>query len=150
MLLLLALACASEPAVPEPADPAPLPASPPTEEAPPAGSISGVPILPQTVVLGGLDAAAVDAVIERKLGALDACIADARSQDPALAGKVLVRFTVLGDGTVGDARVRSTSLRHDATEQCVLGVVQRARFPELTAGEKAVVDLPVVFATSSR
>lgn len=143
MLLLLALACPPEP----PATPAGSAASAPTveAEAPPAGSIGGVPILPRPVVLGALDVAAVEAAVAEGRAALEGCYLAAVAGQPALRGKVLVRFTVLADGAVAEARTRSTSLRDAPTEACLLGAVRALRLPPLEGGERAVVDYPFVF-----
>lgn len=124
MYLLLLLACRSE---------AP---HPPVPETPPPGRIGGTPILDRTIVLGGLATEAVEAELERVRPQVEACRATEAVRG---AGKVLVRFVVRGDGTVGEARLVSTSLRDEAVEGCLLGVVKGATFPPLSVGDQAIV-----------
>lgn len=111
----------------------------------PAGIIGGEPILPRAVVVGGLSEAAVTSAIAGHRVAIDRCYESERALLPALAGKVLVRFSVLKDGAVADATIRSTSLRHPPTEACVAARVSEVRFPPLASGEKAIVTWPFVF-----
>lgn len=138
LTLLVALACAAEPA-PAPAGP-PDPAA--ADAAPPPGRIGGDPILDWPVVLGALSTEAVQAALAGQQAAIDACLGAAGAADPGLRGKVLVRFQVDARGRVGEARVRATSLRHAATEDCLLEVVRATPFPVLPAGQVALVDYP--------
>jgi hypothetical protein len=128
---LLFLACSSP-------DPAPAEAPAPVEEpAAPAGTIDGEPILEQPVVIGGIANAAVSAVIEQGLDTLRAC------HSAPGAGKLLLHFVIAQDGQVRSPTLRSTTLRHPATEACVLEAVAALRFPALTRGERAVVTWPL-------
>jgi len=113
---------------------------------PPAGSIGGAPILPDPVVLGAISAGEVDARIEGKMDAINRCYRDELAKNAGLAGKVLVRFTIAKDGTVSRAAIRSTSLRHAPTEECVSARLSEVRFPALEMGRLAIVTYPFVFS----
>jgi hypothetical protein len=129
------------------ADPPPDPpvAEAATSPAPPVGAIGGEPILPRPVVLGGISAEAVDAAIDTRRDAIEACFQEGLAENPGLAGKVLVRFTIVRDGSVSKATIRSTSLRHAATEACLSAQVAEAQFPTLEVGEAAIVTYPFGF-----
>ena len=121
-------------------------AAPPIEpDAPPKGSIGGEPILPDPVVVGGIDAKAVDQTIEAQMGEINKCWEDQRANKPGLAGKVLVKLIISKDGSVASTSTKSTSLRHAATEDCVNGALAKAKFPALQRGKTAIVSYPFVF-----
>jgi hypothetical protein len=120
-------------------------AGPAEPEAPPAGIIGGEPILPKPVVVGGISNDAVEEAIAAHRDAIVACYEDERAKMPGMAGKVLIRFTIRGDGRVADVSTRSTSLRHEPTETCVEQVIAQATFPELASGHLAIVNYPFVF-----
>ena len=141
--LLTLLACGTAESPPDP--PAAEAATSPAALLPPVGAIGGEPILPRPVVLGGISAEAVDSAIDARRDAIGACFQDGLAENPGLAGKVLVRFTIVRDGSVSKATIRSTSLRHAATEACLSAQVAEAQFPALEVGEAAIVTYPFVF-----
>lgn len=141
LFFLLALtACApapsAEPVVSEPSTP---------EHASPAGRIGGEPILPDPVVVGGIDTQQVSDVIGTHIEAINDCFEAERTTKPELAGKVLVKFTISKDGSVANASTKSTSLRHEPTETCLTSLLAQATFPALSGGRLAVVHYPFVF-----
>ncbi len=145
--MLLLLACGS-PAPEQVEAPAPAPSPAPVVEAeppPPAGSIGGAPILPDPVVLGAISAEAVAAGVDAQMEAINRCYEEARTKNAALAGKVLVRFSIAQDGSVSRTAIRSTSLWDTPTEDCVSARVAEARFPALEGGRVAIVTYPFVF-----
>ncbi|MCB9662866.1 MAG: TonB family protein [Alphaproteobacteria bacterium] len=134
--LPLLLACGA----PAPVEaPAPAPEAAPVEEAP-AVRFDAEPILPEPVVLGRLPRTAIDGALASQREALAACHASG-----ARPGKVLVYFVVDADGSVKKASVRSTSLRDDTAEACVLEVVRGTRFAAPEGGGIVVVTYPFVF-----
>jgi hypothetical protein len=149
LLPLLLLACQTEaPVLVQPiANPTTV-ASPEPTEAPPPGRIDAEPILPRPVVLGGIGMAAVEAGIAVRQAAIDDCYRQGLVAEPALRGKVLVKFTILPDGHVASATTKSTSLRHPATEDCVVAQVSAATFGPLQDGSSAIVSFPFVFGPS--
>jgi hypothetical protein len=124
-VLALLLACAATPDPPAEAPPAP------------TGTIGGEPILPRPTVVGAISADAVEAGIAALGEAVPACWT---APQP---GKVLVKFVIATDGTVRTAAMRSTTVRHPPTEDCLVAAVQTARFPPLPSGT-AVVHYPFV------
>jgi hypothetical protein len=136
-LLLALFACA--PDAPPPVAPAP-----PQAVAPPAGAIGGEPILPRPTVVGAISADDVVAGMASQEAAIHRCWEQEKAKNPALAGKVLVKFVIGTDGAVRDPTVRSSSLRDPATEACVVARVGEVRYPPLASGT-AVVHYPFVF-----
>jgi hypothetical protein len=142
--LLLWLACSSP--APEQVEALAPPSAPAPEAlAPPAGSIGGAPILPDPVVLGAISAEAVAQGIAAQMEAINLCYEEARAKNAALAGKVLVRFSIAPDGSVSRTSISSTSLWDAPTEECVSARVAQASFPALEGGRVAIVTYPFVF-----
>ncbi len=114
---------------------------------PPAGKITGDPILPTPVVLGGIDPKAVDKGLDAKMEAIKQCFETERQKNQKLAGKVLVKFKISQDGSVSETLTKATSLRNKATEECLNQQVSQAKFPELKSGKYAIVNYPFTFPT---
>ena len=134
-MLLILLACSSPE---EPVAPREAPRPQPVEEVPPpAGRIGGEPILERPVIVGGIANEAVEAVVQGHAATLSAC-----HSAPA-SGKLLLHFTLSRSGQVQELELRSTTLRHEPTEQCILNEIRGLQFPELERGEIAVVTWPL-------
>ena len=146
LALLLMLACGpAETPAPEPAEPEAPARVVPEDEAPPPGKIAGEPILPTPVVVGAVSAESVNEGMKPHMTAIQDCYKAERMKAPDLRGKVLVKFTIDADGSVGRSAIKSTSLRHQATESCVNDVVANVTFAPLEGGGKAVVNYPLSF-----
>jgi TonB family protein len=52
------------------------------------------------------------------------CYSLGLARDPSLSGEVMIEFTVNTDGSVANARIKSSSLSDEGVEECVLGVVK--------------------------
>ena len=147
VLLTMWLGCGSAPtseeaAVPEAAEvQAPAEVAPPT----PAGRIGGQPILPKPVVIGGIANADVEAGVMARKDQIAQCFDTQRAQNPTLAGKVLIKFSIDAEGRVSRSATRSTSLRNHVVENCVNAEVVQAVFPKLQSGRFAIVQYPFVF-----
>ncbi len=98
------------------------------------------------VTIGGLDRAQVDAVVKQHLSQLRYCYQRQLQRDPSLGGKVSIRFTIAGDGTVSSARVGASQLGDAAVEDCLVGRFLRMRFPEPRGGGVVLVTYPFVFS----
>ncbi|MCP4918147.1 MAG: AgmX/PglI C-terminal domain-containing protein [Proteobacteria bacterium] len=125
---MLWLACADAPPAPEVE--APIEEVRVVEEAPPAGTIGGEPILARPVVLGGISTQDVETVVKQL---------DWMACHRAGMGKVLVQFTLSASGSVAKSETVSSSLRNPETETCLNELLLGASFPALERGEKAIV-----------
>lgn len=81
--------------------------------------------------LHGLTLAEVSKVVRSHTGVFRACYQREREKKPDLTGKLVVRYTIHDDGSIGDVRiVDSESTLHDAAlAKCVQQQWQRLRFP---------------------
>lgn len=97
----------------------------------------------------GFDPSLVTARIRGELVAIQACYEDALTQDPTLAGRVLVRFTIERDGSVSDLSVPEDSLNAPAVNACVMAHLRQLRFTPGPIGGSVTFAYPFVFAPQS-
>lgn len=95
---------------------------------------------------GEFDAAAVVNMIKIRMGAIKACYERSLRQNPTLAGKVTVEFTIVPAGTVTASKVAGNTTGEDAVAQCVLATIQSLRFKPGPEGGSVVYSYPFVFA----
>jgi outer membrane biosynthesis protein TonB len=93
---------------------------------------------------GKVDAAAIAREIRTRRKAIAACYERALKQQPALAGKLVVRFSLAAAGTVTAVDIDDDSLGAPDVSSCIRAVVLRWRFPALTEGS-AELSFPFVF-----
>jgi hypothetical protein len=112
-----------------------------------SGKVDGIletPLPP--VVLGGLNKAEIDEVIKHQESALRYCYQRELQKNPALSGKVVVKFTISRDGTVSQASTPTSTLASDAVESCLVGRFMRMKFPEPRGAGVVVVSYPFMFS----
>jgi outer membrane biosynthesis protein TonB len=99
---------------------------------------------PPEVEGGRADPQAIAREIRERRKAIASCYERALKQQPTLAGKLVVRFTIAPAGTVASADVDDDTLGAPAVTACVRGTILRWRFT--TVGDGPVeVSFPFVF-----
>jgi TonB family protein len=92
-----------------------------------------------------LDKSVIAKVIRRHWNEIKYCYETGLNQDPHLAGKVAVAFTINGTGAVSAADVSESSLGNRKVEECMTTDIKRWRFPEPRGGGQVFVTYPWVF-----
>lgn len=100
----------------------------------------------ESITIGALDASLIDGVIRQNLPRFKYCYQRELTKDPTLGGKVTVKFTIIGDGTVSAAMTKSSSLNSDVVEGCLNKVMFSLGFPEPKGGGLVLVSYPFVFS----
>ena len=97
---------------------------------------------------GPLPGRAISQVMEKYKSRFSACYTKQARRNRALAGRVVLRFTVRDDGTVRNVKIRETTLNNAKVERCMVKVGESLRFP----GEpgRAATRVWYPFAFSSR
>jgi hypothetical protein len=98
------------------------------------------------VVVGGLPRELVDRVIKQNLSAIRYCYQRRLQVNPRIAGKVVSRFVIAGDGSVSDSQIKASTVGDGAVDTCIAERIQRLRFPEPLGGGSVIVSYPFVFA----
>ncbi len=105
------------------------------------GSIGGDPI-----ILGALDKSLIDAVIKRNMNQIRYCYQRELTKNPAIGGKITVKFVIGKDGTVSTATTKATTMNNSAVEGCINGRFLRFQFPEPKGGGIVIVSYPFIFS----
>ena len=87
---------------------------------------------------GKIDKKSVMAVIRRRQDGFQACYETALKANSKLAGKIVVEFTIGEDGKVTEARVVKDSMNSGETNNCVVSLLKRLRFPAPADGEVTI------------
>ena len=83
---------------------------------------------------GGLDKAAVDAVVRRNKGQIQYCYERSLQSKPSLAGRVNLRWTIAASGRVSSIGVVSNSLADQNVVNCMMSKVRSWQFPKPVGG----------------
>jgi hypothetical protein len=108
------------------------------------------PVESEASVEGGLDRDQIAAVIQRHLGQVRFCYEQGLQIQPALAGKVAVKFFINGRGVVDTAHVSRTSLNSNNVEGCILTRLRSWKFPEPKGGVTVKVNYPFILKRISQ
>jgi hypothetical protein len=99
------------------------------------------------VIIGALDKALVDAVVERHMNQIKNCYQQELTKNPKLDGKVKIKFVISKNGSVARALVESSTMNNKAVESCISGRFLRMEFPEPKGGGVVIVKYPFEFGT---
>jgi hypothetical protein len=82
-----------------------------------------------------------------QMNAIESCYNRALKRNPALSGKLVIRWTIKAAGTVSGVDIDQDSLGDSAVANCVKGLIARWHFP-VPKGESVEVSFPFVFPAS--
>ncbi len=102
----------------------------------------------ETVIMGSLDPAIIDAVIKRHLAQIQYCYERELQANPKLQGKIVENFTIESDGRVSVARTKSSTMGHKGVESCISDRFMKIRFPQPKGGGIVTVNYPLLFKGS--
>jgi hypothetical protein len=110
---------------------------------------------PRADVVGALDKDTIRKVVVGTIGDIKACYDVALAENKHLAGRIVVKMTVVtkdGKGHVSEGEIVPNDdgdLNSAKMQQCILEVLSRAEFPPSADGEPVVIGYPFVFATGN-
>ena len=102
----------------------------------------------ETVIMGSLDPAIIDAVIKRHLAQIQYCYERELGKKPKLHGKLVVNFVIASDGLVTRAGMKSSTMNDANVEGCVADRFRKIRFPKPKGGGIVTVNYPLLFKSS--
>jgi len=95
-------------------------------------------------VQGNIDREAVAKVVNAHLQEVRACYERALLREPALAGKVVLEWTISQGGKVTSTKTKSSTLKSSAVEACILESLKSWQFPPARGGI-VIVSYPFLF-----
>lgn len=96
-------------------------------------------------IQGALDKGIIQKIIEKHLNQIRFCYQKELNKNPNLYGKITVKFTISGNGTVSQSSIATTTMRNNAVEDCVVRVMRNIIFPAPKNGGIVIVNYPFVF-----
>lgn len=103
-----------------------------------------------SLVEEGLTKDEVGRVIHRHLSEVRYCYESSMLRTPDIEGKLLVAFTIGGSGAVRTAQARQSTLGDPQLSDCIVGRLQRWRFPQTKGGIDVSVTYPFIFKSLGR
>ncbi len=97
---------------------------------------------------GGLSREDIARVVNRHWTEVETCYQIALQRNPRTSGKVLMRWTIIKGGRVGNIQASSNTTGSSYLSNCILSRMKTWRFPS-PPGESATVDWPFVFKSGS-
>lgn len=101
----------------------------------------------EQAVCGALDPDIIRRIVRAHQQELLDCYSAGFCEDPELEGRVIVEFTITGDGAVGPAALQSTTLADDAVARCMLKAVRSWTFPRPRGGGTVNVIAPFLLTS---
>lgn len=111
--------------------------------------VSSLSISRESVETGGLDKAAIAAVIQAHLSEVRFCYEKALQGQPELKGRVVVSFSITASGLVKTARIKNSSLNFPSVEFCIVKHLKLWKFPQPKGGVIVKVSYPFVLQRSN-
>ncbi|WP_413288025.1 AgmX/PglI C-terminal domain-containing protein [Bdellovibrio sp. HCB337] len=103
----------------------------------------------ESEIVGGLDREVIAQYIKSQLGQILYCYERQLSANPDLFGKVAVKFTIAGTGSVETQAIGDTTLKNATVEGCILNKVAKWKFPAPAGGTKVLVTYPFLFKSTN-
>ena len=102
----------------------------------------------ESEIVGGLDREVIAQYIKTQLGQILYCYERQLSANPNLYGKIAVKFTIAGTGSVETQSINDTTLKNLSVESCILSKISKWKFPEPKGGTKVLVTYPFLFKST--
>lgn len=100
-------------------------------------------------VSGGLDRDIIAEYIKSQIGHILACYERQLSARKDLGGKVSVKFTISGKGSVETQNITESTMKDTTVEGCILNRVAKWTFPAPNGGTKVIVTYPFLFKSTN-
>ncbi len=95
-------------------------------------------------IRGGMSREAVKRVIEQHLDEITYCYETALISNPSIKGKITMEWKILMSGTVGEIRIKSSTVKSPEIYGCIKSAIKTWQFPRPT-GNEVVVSYPFIF-----
>ncbi|MEZ4464564.1 MAG: AgmX/PglI C-terminal domain-containing protein [bacterium] len=102
----------------------------------------------QPIITGSLDKETIRRVIRQHRAEYRYCYEKELNRKRELNGKITVKFTIAGNGSVIAASIDDTTMNDSSVETCLVGKIRRWVFPAPKGGGIVVVKYPFIFKPS--
>ena len=102
----------------------------------------------EPIVQGCLDKSLIQRVIDGNSEKIKACYEKGLTTDPSLKGKIVIKFMISADGTVGKAQIKTSDMNSEIVEDCLVERFEEMKFQTPT-GSTVFVTYPFLFKPSA-
>jgi hypothetical protein len=95
-------------------------------------------------VRGGMSREAVKRVIDQHLEEISYCYETALLSNPSIIGKIVFEWKILRSGSVGEIKIKSSSINSTEIHSCIKSSIKTWLFPE-PKGSEVIVSYPFIF-----
>ena len=95
-------------------------------------------------IRGGMSREEVKRVIEQHLDEITYCYETALISNPSIKGKITMEWKILMSGTVGEVRIKSSTIKSPEIYSCIKSAIKTWEFPK-PVGNEVVVSYPFIF-----
>jgi len=95
-------------------------------------------------IRGGMSREAVKRVIEQHLDEVTYCYETALISNPSIKGRITMEWKILMSGTVGEVRIKSSTIKSPEIYGCIKSAIKTWQFPR-PVGNEVVVSYPFIF-----
>lgn len=88
----------------------------------------------------------LQSVLNEHNRAIQACYEQEKIKDPTLKGSITIAFQISKDGRVLAPRIKSSTMRSDAIDRCIINKVRLWRFSEVTEAKPQSLEIPYTFS----
>jgi hypothetical protein len=99
-------------------------------------------------IAGGFDKQIVKRVINQKRSEITHCYNKELMKNPALNGKVTMKWTITPSGDIGAVVVEANEMGNDAVATCLRGRIAGWKFPQPKGGGNEIISYPFIFDTT--
>ncbi len=96
-------------------------------------------------IKGGLTREEIARVVQQHVSAIRYCYEKSLLENPSLAGKILMKWTIASRGSVSQSGIGSSSVRSSQVHRCLVREVRTWQFPNPRGGGVVLVSYPFVF-----
>jgi TonB family protein len=93
--------------------------------------------------------AAINRVVNRQQSRLKKVYEAMLKRDPKLSGKLVIKFTILPDGSVTNVSIVSSTTNNSTFDNRILSYIKRWTFPPISGGGSVEVTFPFAFTGST-
>ncbi len=94
-----------------------------------------------------IDKRDVDRAVKVRMDKIRGCYQRALQRDPSLSGEIVVRFEVQGNGSIGSASIKRSSIANSGVESCVREQFLQMQFSRPAGNQSVQVTYPIVFSS---
>ncbi|MGC4116954.1 MAG: AgmX/PglI C-terminal domain-containing protein [Myxococcales bacterium] len=103
------------------------------------------PATVETVSKAQLDQSDIMAVVVENKRMIKACVDEAKAKDPTATGTIVMRWTILPNGSVSNIQTKTEEYRKTPLAACLIAGIKKFKFPAYYGSQMPPVDFPFKF-----